>query len=123
MTSIQPFDITAASQEIKNIDTELARLRGLSNNLKKKKKEIEDKMGQFLTKHNQKGVIINDITIMNETQTKNKTVPKKEKEAKMKELFSHYVDLPEKLMYELGQVTKGQQVVQNKIKINYEKSK
>ena len=107
MNPPQPFDIGAATQELKNIDAELKRLRTFAGELKKRKVILEDKMSTYLNENGHKGVMINDVTVMTETKEKKTCLPKKEKDEKIKNLLSQYVTVPEKLFYELKQITQG----------------
>ena len=107
MTTPHPFDIAAASQELKNIDAELKRLRTFAGELKKRKTLIEEKIQTYLTEHNHKGVMINDVTIISEMTEKKTKLPKGEQDEKMKQILSQYVNLPEKVLYELKQITQG----------------
>lgn len=118
-----PFDITAASHEIKQIDTELKRIHTISLSLKKRKMDIEQKIQKYLNEHNHKGVLINDVTIVQEEKTKVKPLTKKEKECKMKELLKQH-GISDSLLNEINNVTKGGTVTtQNKLVINYDNKK
>ena len=81
---MNPFDITAATNELKNIEAELKRIQHISKQLKDRKKTIEDKIQEYLTSHNHKGVMVNDVTIVSEAKTKTPALPKKEKQDKNK---------------------------------------
>ena len=118
-----PFDITAATHEIKQIDTELKRIYTISHSLKKRKMDIEQKIQKYLTENNHKGVLINDVTIVQEEKTKLKPLTKKEKEIKIKELLKHH-GLSDSFLNEINNVTKGGTVTtQNKLIINYDNKK
>jgi hypothetical protein len=118
-----PFDITAASNEIKQIDTELKRIHTISISLKKRKMDIEQKIQKYLTENNHKGVMINDVTIVQQEKTKIKPLTKKEKEFKVKDLLKHH-GISDSLFNEINNVTKGGTVTtQNKLIINYDNKK
>lgn len=121
MSTPHPFDIAAASQELKNIDAELKRLRTFSGELKKRKSLIEEKIQTYLTEHNHKGVMINDVTIMSETKEKKTQLPKDIKDEKMKQILSQYVNLPEKVLYELKQITQGPTMSKQTITLHTDK--
>ena len=121
MSTPHPFDIAAASQELKSIDAELKRLRTFSGELKKRKSLIEEKIQTYLTEHNHKGVMINDVTIMSETKEKKTQLPKDIKDEKMKQILSQYVNLPEKVLYELKQITQGPTMSKQTITLHTDK--
>jgi hypothetical protein len=121
MSTPHPFDIAAASQELKNIDAELKRLRTFAGELKKRKTLIEEKIQKYLTEHNHKGVMINDVTIISEMTEKKTKLPKVEQDEKMKQILSQYVNLPEKVLYELKQITQGPITSKPKITLHTDK--
>jgi hypothetical protein len=121
MSTPHPFDIAAASQELKSIDAELKRLRTFSGELKKRKSLIEEKIQTYLTENNHKGVMINDVTIMSETKEKKTQLPKDIKDEKMKQILSQYVNLPEKVLYELKQITQGPTMSKQTITLHTDK--
>ena len=121
MSTPHPFDIAAASQELKNIDAELKRLRTFAGELKKRKSLIEEKIQTYLTEHNHKGVMINDVTIISETKEKKTQLPKDIKDEKMKQILSQYVNLPEKVLYELKQITQGPTMSKQTITLHTDK--
>lgn len=118
MNAPQPFDIVASSQELKNIDAELKRLRTFIGELKKRKTLIEEKIQAYLKENNHKGVMINDVTIISETKEKKTQLPKDIKDEKMKQILSQYVNLPEKVLYELKQSTEGARTSKQTITIH-----
>ena len=120
MNAAQPFDIVASSQELKNIDVEIKRLRDVSNVLKKRKTEIEQKIQKYLTETRNKGVVIHDMTILSEAKSTTKAIPKKEKEERIRSLLKNYTTLPEQLLQEIQEATKGTQVMKHKITIQQE---
>lgn len=116
----QPFDIAAATQEMKNIDTELLRLRTFSVKLKQRKTEIEKKIQTYLSENNHKGVVIDDVTILAESQKKNKKLSKKEQDEKMLIVLRQH-GLSDTVLSELQKATQGTPVIENKLTINYNK--
>lgn len=117
------FDISMVTSELKAIDTELARLRTVSNGLKKRKKEVEDTIQKYLDETKHKGVMINNMTILSEQKVKNKAIPKKEKEDKLRLLLGQYVSTPEQVLLKLQEASKGTPTVVQKLSINYEHQK
>jgi hypothetical protein len=103
----QPFDIAASTQELKNIDAELKRLRTFSNELRKRKSHIETKIQTYLQEHNHKGVVLGSVTVISETKNTKTNLPKDIKEQKMKDVLSQYTNIPDKVLYELQQISQG----------------
>ncbi len=111
-----PFDINAASLELKSIQSEIDRVNKIVNELKKKKKAIMDKIQVYLNKNAHQGVLINDMSIMSVTKTKTKALPKKEKEEQIKKVLSQVAgDQTNKIINDLNIATKGKPVVQQTI--------
>ena len=118
MNAPQPFDIGASSQELKNIDAELKRLRLFCGELKKRKTLLEEKIKTYLDENNHKGVMIGDVTIMSETKEKKTKLPKDIQDEEMKKILSQYVPVPEKVLYELKQSTEGTRTSKQTITIH-----
>jgi hypothetical protein len=114
------FDITSGCMELKKMEVEQKRLQGLLRDLKKKKTDLEVKIQKYLAENQHKGVMINDVTILNECKTRTKPLPKKEKEERLTNLLKQHNINPE-LVQEFNKVTKGTPVEKNSITINYVK--
>jgi hypothetical protein len=112
---IVPFDINATSLELKGINNEITRLQKHVNELKKKKKAIEEKIQTYFNENAHKGVIINEMKIESIIKTKNKAPPKKEKEAEIKKLLSNYVESPDVVADKLRQISQGQKIDKQQI--------
>jgi hypothetical protein len=113
---MMPFDINAASLELKSIQSEIDRINKIANELKKRKKMVMDKIQVYLNKNAHQGVLINDMSIMSVTKTKTKALPKKEKEEQIKKVLSQVAgDQTNKIINDLNMATKGKPVVQQTI--------
>jgi nitrate/nitrite-specific signal transduction histidine kinase len=123
MSQVSPFDITIATNELKNINKELVRLRTITSTLKKKKQEIETGIQKYLDINQHKGVMLQDVTILLEKKEKKIPIPKKEKINKIKEVLGQYVNVPDQVMQEIDKASTGKTVIKNKIVINYENIK
>jgi uncharacterized protein YydD (DUF2326 family) len=118
------FDISIGCTELKKIEVEIKRVQSVVKDLKTKKAELEAKIQKYLTEHQHQGVMINDITVVNEAKKRTKPLAKKEKEERIANLLKqHNIEAPEKIMTELTQVTKGTPLIKNQITINYPKPK
>lgn len=69
-------------KELKNISNELKRLSSESKVLRLKKKEIEDRIIDYLHKEEQPGVKYGDIIVLSKEKTTRRKLKKKEKEEK-----------------------------------------
>jgi predicted nucleic acid-binding Zn-ribbon protein len=112
---IVPFDINATSLELKGINNEISRLQKQVNELKKKKKTIEEKIQTYFNENAHKGVIINEMKIESIIKTKTKALPKKEKDEEIKKLLSNYVESPHIVADQLKQITQGHKIDKQQI--------
>jgi hypothetical protein len=113
-----PFDIKAASNELNSIQNEMDRMNKIVKELKKRKLFIMDKMQEYLNKNSHQGVLVNNMSIMNITKTKNKALPKKEKEEQMKRVISQVAgDQTNKILTDLNNATKGTPILEQKLVI------
>lgn len=69
-------------KELKNITTEIKRLSAETKVLKLKKKEIEERISDYLKEENQPGVKYGDIIVLSKESTRHRRLKKKEKEEK-----------------------------------------
>jgi hypothetical protein len=69
-------------RELKNITSEIKRLNAESKVLRLKKKEIEDRISEYLREENQPGVKYGDIVVLSKESVRRKRLKKKEKEEK-----------------------------------------
>jgi hypothetical protein len=116
-----PFDINAASLELKNIQTEIDRVQKILRDLKTRKTNVLDKIQLYLNQNEHQGVIINNMEILSVTTVKTKPLTKKEKEAHLKNVLKQYTETPEtinSIMNELTDTKKiAKQTQQQKIVI------
>jgi hypothetical protein len=102
------FDITSATKQMKEIETEIRRLNGLLRNTRLAKSKIENDIRQYLEHSHHQGVIVNNVTILKEEKLVHRRLKKQEKE-----------DLIEKIK----NVSKGDQILKSSISIQYDKLK
>jgi len=69
-------------RELKNITSEIKRLNAEGKVLRLKKKEIEDRISEYLREENQPGVKYGDIVVLSKESVRRKRLKKKEKEEK-----------------------------------------
>lgn len=69
-------------RELKNITSEIKRLNAEGKVLRLKKKEIEDRISDYLREENQPGVKYGDIVVLSKESVRRKRLKKKEKEEK-----------------------------------------
>lgn len=115
------FDITSATKQIKEIETEIKRLNGLLRNARLAKSKIENDIRQYLEHTRHQGVIVNNVTILKEEKLVHRRLKKQEKEDKLRSVLgdSATPDLIEKIK----NVSKGDQILKSSISIQYDKLK
>lgn len=69
-------------KELKSISSEIKRLNADCKVLRLKKKEIEDRITEYLREENQPGVKYGDIVVLSKESVRRKRLKKKEKEEK-----------------------------------------
>ena len=118
MNKINIFDITAGCLELKKIETEQKRLQAIQRDLKKKKLDLEVKIQKYLDDNKHQGVVLNDMTVLNEQRKKTKPLSKIEKETKITNLLKeHKIDATDEFINKLNNATKGNTTEIKKIKI------
>jgi len=117
---MDPFDINAATLEMKSLDAEIKRVHTTLKELKKRKEFISEKIKMYLNRGSHTGIIINDMTILSVTKPKTKALTKKEKEEKIKGVLRQYNLEPERVSNELSTAVKGKQTMVQQLVIKKE---
>lgn len=112
------FDITGATRQLAEIEKEIKRLNGCLRQTRDLKKKIENDIAKYLEANRQQGVIINDMTILNEQRVVRKPLKKQEKDDRIKEVLGQSAT-PE-MIEQIKNATRGNQVVEKKLIVQYE---
>ena len=117
---MDPFDINAATLEMKSLDSEIKRIQITLKELRKRKEFVSEKIKLYLNRNSHTGIIINDMTILSVTKQKTKTLTKKEKADKIRGVLIQYNLEPERVANELSTAVKGKQTMVQQLVIKKE---
>ena len=110
-----PFDIHCVKNEKQKLQAEIKRMQACIRDLKKKEDEIDRRIEEYFKEMNSQGVILGDVTIINEAIKRVKPVPKKIKEENINKLLRPLVT--DSVMNELAKLSKGTDTIKHKIVI------
>lgn len=118
------MSITYHVNELQKINTEIKRQSAELSKLRKRHKELEKIIQEFLNEKEQPGVKFGDFAVVLEKKSKFTTKPKKEKEEdSIKILEECGVDYPKEVLEKLERAKKGEEIEQEKIKLKTFKQK
>lgn len=112
-------EIIAFVTELKDLSLDIKRRAGELSKLRKRKDELEKKICEFLVQQDQPGVKYRDVAVILE-KNKYKRLPKKkaQKEEDAVNVLKHYgVGNAEKILAEVIETMKGEEVPKNSIRI------
>ena len=112
-------EIIACVTELKELSTEVKNRSKELSKLRKRKQELEKKIGDFLTEKDQPGVKYKDVAVILE-KNKYKRMPKKkaQKEEDCVNLLKHYgIGNAEKICNEFFETMKGEEVPKNAVRL------
>ena len=112
-------EIIAFVTELKELSVDIKRRATEISKLRKRKEELETKITEFLVEKDQPGVKYRDVAVILE-KNKYKRIPKKkaQKEEDAIEVLKHYgIGNAEKILSELIETMKGEEVPKNAIKL------
>uniref|UniRef100_A0A6C0KGE3 Uncharacterized protein n=1 Tax=viral metagenome TaxID=1070528 RepID=A0A6C0KGE3_9ZZZZ len=112
-------EIIAFVTELKDLSLDIKRRAGELSKLRKRKDEIEKKICEFLVQQDQPGVKYRDVAVILE-KNKYKRLPKKkaQKEEDAVNVLKHYgVGNAEKILAEVIETMKGEEVPKNSIRL------
>lgn len=112
------FDITGATKQLGEVEKEIKRLNACLRQTRDLKKKIESDIAKYLESNRQQGVIINDMTIMNEARIVRKPLKKVEKDNRLKEALGEHAT--PQMIEQIKNATKGNQVVEKKLIVQYD---
>lgn len=104
--------------ELNQINIEIKRVSQHLRTLRKKSKEMETYIVDYLKMKDQPGLKYDNTAIL--VETKSKRVAKKKSDAEediIRLLEDHGIDDPRSVLQEIAEAKKGQEIEQNKIKI------
>jgi hypothetical protein len=111
-------EITAIVEELKSLSSEIKTRNAELTKLRKRKKDLDDTVIKFLEEKNQPGVKYRGLAVIAEEKMKRK--PKK-KSQKMDDCISvlqgHRVDNPERVLKDIIETMKGDEVESKTVKI------
>lgn len=111
-------DVKSYVTELKNINDELKALRFNTMKLNRRKKELEDKLVDYLDKNDQNGVKFKGTAVIKEEKDKHIPLKKKEKnQTAISLLQENGVRNPEKVYKELIDKLRGDVVTKKVIKL------
>jgi hypothetical protein len=109
--------------ELKNVNIEIKRLNQQATKLRKRAKEVEQNIIEFLKEKNQPGVKFQDTAIVVENKSKWVRKGKKDiEEDSLKILEDNGIDDPKYVLEKILMARKGEELEQSKIKIKKIKS-
>lgn len=105
-------------KKLKNIITELNRLRLVSNKLRKDKTELESKILQYMQEHEEIGLEIDGIKILAENKKRRGKLNKEERQKMAIEALEKFgIMNAEAVLEELSISTKGEPIIVPNLKI------
>lgn len=111
------MSIQGKVNEVNSIQTELKALRTRSSTLRKRLKQIEQEIDEYLNMKDQPGLKYKGIAIIRETNTKRRIKKKDEQRSDTIYVLEKYgVENPEKLFDEIMEARQGSPTERSKIK-------
>lgn len=115
-------EVVGCLKSIKNISTEIKRLTAECTILRLKKKEMEEKILDYLKKNNQPGVKYGDLVVLYKESTTRKRLNKKEKEEKAVCVLKNLgVINPEEVFYSIQDSMKGEKTTRTSLQLKESK--
>ena len=117
--------ISGVVNEMKQIDTEILRITNIRKSLLAKKKELEKSLKKYLKDNNEEGIWYGDVLVtLDEKDTRKRRKKTERDENARNVLQKHGISNASKVLEELNEAMKGEQYVQEVIKIkNYKQKK
>ena len=104
--------------ELQQVNNELKRVTAIGKQLRKQSKSIESEIIEYLEINNQPGVKYNGTAIIVKRKSKRATKKNKDKDNDAIEVLKDYgIDDPERVLKQLLDARKGDEIEENKIDI------
>lgn len=113
------FDIASASKELLELEAERKRLQEALKKIKAREDQLKKNIGTYLERHNQQGVMIHNMTILNTDKVVRKPLKKQEKDDNLRSVLGDTAT-PE-LIERIRNASKGTATVKRTITIDKQK--